>query len=93
MTTHEQQQQTNPVRQRLLDQVREYLMAQRGIEADHIDEKTRFREDLDLDSLDLAALAIDWEDEYGVTVEDERVVTCTTVGKALDLVEELARTA
>jgi acyl carrier protein len=93
MTTHEQQNQTNPVRQRLLDQVREYLMTQRGIEPDHIDESTRFREDLDLDSLDVAALAIDWEDEYGVTVEDERVVTCTTVGKALDLVEELARTA
>jgi acyl carrier protein len=91
MTTHEQQ--PTAVRKRLLDQVREYVMTQRGIELDHIDEETRFREDLDLDSLDVAALALDWEDEYGMTVEDERVVTCTTVGKAIDLVEELARTA
>ena len=81
------------VRERLLEQVRDYLMTQRGIAPDRVHESTHFRDDLDLDSLDLAALAIEWEDDFGITVDDEQIVTVTTVGKAIDLVVELTRTA
>lgn len=80
---------SGPIRERLLAQVREYLAVHGGIEADRVRESTRFREDLNLDSLDLAALAVEWEDEFKVVVEDERIVTCTTVGGAIDLVLEL----
>ena len=81
------------IRERVVGHVRDYLREQRGVEVGDIDDSTRFKEDLDLDSLDLAALAVDWEDDYGVTVEDERVVTCSTVGKAVDLVQSLQETA
>lgn len=79
----------SPIRERLLAQVREYLAVHGQIEAHRVRENTRFREDLNLDSLDLAALAVEWEDEFEVVVEDERIVTCTTVGGAIDLVLEL----
>lgn len=89
MTTTQTAQDESAVRAKLLAQVRSYLMEQRGIEADRVSEGTRFREDLELDSLDLAALALEWEDEYGVTIEDERVVLIKTVGEAIDLVLSL----
>ena len=51
-----------------------------------IADATRFKEDLDADSLDLYELVMELEDSYGITVSDEEAAKITTVGDAVDFV-------
>lgn len=73
-------------RERLLGQIREYLHEQREIDPQTVQEGTAFREDLSIDSLDLAAMALALEDEYEVRLADEQIMTIRTVGDALDFI-------
>ena len=56
-----------------------------------VQEETRFKEDLEADSLDLYSLVQELEDTYGVKMSDEEAAGIKTVGQAVDFV--LARTA
>ena len=47
---------------------------------------TRFREDLEADSLDLVELVVELEDSYGVRIPDEQAAKIVTVGQAADFV-------
>ena len=49
-------------------------------------EATRFREDLEADSLDLYTLVQELEDTYGITMSDEQAAEILTVGQAVDFV-------
>lgn len=51
-----------------------------------IREDQRLRDDLDADAADLAELARDLEDRFGVSVPDRRRDGLVTVGDAVDLV-------
>ena len=53
---------------------------------DSIQEGTRFREDLEADSLDLYTLVQELEDTYGVRIPDEQAAQILTVGQAVDFV-------
>jgi acyl carrier protein len=48
--------------------------------------ETRFKEDLEADSLDLYTLVQELEDTYGVKVSDEQAAKILTVGQAVDFV-------
>ena len=52
-------------RDEVLTLVREHLAEELEVDADEIDEGTRFKEDLDADSLDLYELVMELEDRYG----------------------------
>lgn len=77
---------TAPTRERLIQQMREYLERERGIEGDRVTESARLKDDLELDSLDLVEMAMDWEDEYEVRLEDDKVGEIVTVAHAIDYV-------
>jgi acyl carrier protein len=66
--------------------VREHLTTELEVEASEIQEGTRFREDLDADSLDLYELVMELEDSYGVRVPEEEAAEIETVGQAVDFV-------
>ena len=51
-----------------------------------IEEGTRFKEDLDADSLDLYTLVQELEDSYGVKMTDEQAAQILSVGQAVDFV-------
>ena len=51
-----------------------------------IQESTRFREDLEADSLDLYTLVQELEDSYGVKISDEEAAKILTVDQAVDFV-------
>jgi len=51
-----------------------------------IDDGTRFREDLQADSLHLVELVVELEDSYGVRIPDDEAVKIKTVGQAADFV-------
>jgi acyl carrier protein len=48
--------------------------------------ETRFKEDLEADSLDLYTLVQELEDTYGVKISDEQAAKILTVAQAVDFV-------
>jgi acyl carrier protein len=75
-------------RDEVMAKVREHLAAELEVSAAEIDEETRFREDLDADSLDLYELVMELEDTYGVKVSEEEAAEIETVGDAVAFVLE-----
>lgn len=73
-------------RDEVLDLVRSHLAEELEVEAAAIAEETRFREDLDADSLDLYELVMELEDRYGIVVSEEQAAGIKTVGDAVDFV-------
>ena len=69
-----------------MTKVREHLSTELEVEPDRIAEGTRFREDLDADSLDLYELVMELEDSYGIRVPEEEAAEIETVGQAVDFV-------
>ena len=59
-------------RDEVLTLVREHLAEELEVDIGRISEETRFREDLDADSLDLYELVMELEDRYGVAVSEEQ---------------------
>ena len=73
-------------REEVLTRVREHLADELDLDPGSIAEDTRFKEDLEADSLDLYTLVQELEDTYGVTMTDEQAARILTVGQAVDFV-------
>ena len=69
-----------------MDLVRRHLSEELEVDTGEIQEQTRFKEDLDADSLDLYELVMELEDRYGITVSEEQATRIKTVGDAVDFV-------
>jgi acyl carrier protein len=74
----------------VLTLVREHLAEELEVDIEKIGEGTRFKEDLDADSLDLYELVMELEDRYGVAVSEQQATRIKTVGDAVDFVLEHA---
>lgn len=66
--------------------IREHLADELEVDPGAISEDTRFKEDLEADSLDLYTLVQELEDSYGVRMTDEQAAGILTVGQAVDFV-------
>ena len=77
-------------RDEVLSYIRAHLADELELDPARVEESTRFREDLEADSLDLYTLVQELEDSYGVKMSDEEAARIRTVGQAVDFV--LART-
>ena len=75
-------------RDEVLAKVRQHLATELEVPEDQITEGTRFRDDLDADSLDLYELVMELEDTYGVSIPEEEAADIETVGQAVDFVAE-----
>lgn len=64
------------------------LVDELGIERDKITMDATFEEDLEVDSLGVVELLMALEDNFGVQIPDEEAESLTTVGEAVDLVEQ-----
>jgi acyl carrier protein len=70
----------------VLELIRSHLADELELDPDTIGEQTRFREDLEADSLDLYTLVQELEDSYGIKISDEQAAKILTVGQAADFV-------
>lgn len=77
-------------REEVLALVREHLAEELEVDAAEIGDRTRFKEDLDADSLDLYELVMELEDRYGISVSEEQASKIATVGDAVEFVVEHA---
>ena len=73
-------------RDEIFQAIRRHLAHEMEVDPDTITESTRFREDLNADSLDLYTLVQELEDSYGVRVSDEQAAHILTVGQAVEFV-------
>ena len=78
------------IREEVLKLIREHLAEELEVDAAEIGEGTRFKEDLDADSLDLYELVMELEDTYGIAVSEEQAARIATVGDAVAFVLEHA---
>ncbi len=72
--------------EQVFDLIQAHLADELDLEPDAISMETRFREDLEADSLDLYTLVQELEDTYGVRMSDEQAAEILTVGQAVDFV-------
>ena len=73
-------------REQIFSLVRAHLADELEVDPGTITQATRFREDLEADSLDLYTLVQELEDSYDVKISDEEAAKILTVGQAVDFV-------
>ncbi|HEX4467518.1 MAG TPA: acyl carrier protein [Solirubrobacteraceae bacterium] len=73
-------------REQVFALIQAHLADELDVEPSVIGEPTRFKEDLEADSLDLYTLVQELEDTYAVSMSDEQAAQILTVGQAIDFV-------
>ena len=71
----------------MLEELKELISEQLGVDLDRIDDDTNIIEDLGADSLDVAELLMTLEDQYNVIVPDEEITKLKTVRDVADYIE------
>ncbi len=69
------------------DRVRDITVELLGVDADRVKIESRFREDLEADSLDLVELIMAIEEEFNGEISDEEAQKITTVGEAVTYID------
>jgi acyl carrier protein len=73
-------------REQVFALIRDHLADELDVEPAAISGQTRFKDDLEADSLDLYTLVQELEDSYGVSMSDEQAARILTVGQAVEFV-------
>jgi acyl carrier protein len=73
-------------REDILDLIRNHLADELEVDPARVVEGTRFKEDLEADSLDLYTLVQELEDTYSVRIPDEAAAKILDVGSAVDYI-------
>ena len=72
----------------MLEKMKEIIAEQLSVEADSITEESKFKEDLNADSLDLFELVMALEDEYSVEIPAEDLEKLTSVGEVMSYLKD-----
>ena len=73
-------------REEVFERVRDHLATELGVDAGQIGDGTRFKDDLNADSLHLVELLVELEDSYGIRIPDDEAAKMETVGAVVDYV-------
>ncbi len=69
------------------NKVKEIIAEQLGIDANTITENSKVIADLGADSLDIVELVMALEDEFGISVDEDKVQSLVTVGDIVALID------
>lgn len=72
----------------IIEKVKELVAEQLGIEKDTITVESNIIEDLGADSLDTIEMLMTLEDEYGISIPDDKIGQIKTIGQIVELIEE-----
>ena len=72
----------------IIDKVKELVAEQLGISKDTITAESNIIEDLGADSLAVIEMLMTLEEEYGITIPDEKISQIKTIGQIVELIEE-----
>lgn len=72
----------------IFEKVAEVIAEQLGISKDTITKEANVLEDLGADSLDIIEMLMTLEEEYGITIPDEKINQVKTVGGICELIEQ-----
>ncbi len=70
----------------VLDELTGVAVEVLGVKRDVVSEASRFKEELDADSLDLVEFVMALEEKFSISVPEDKLEGITTVGEAVDLV-------
>ncbi|GAB4453797.1 MAG: acyl carrier protein [Anaerolineae bacterium] len=79
-----------PTKEEIQSKITDIVVELLGVDADKVTPDARFREDLEADSLDLVELIMAFEDEFGGEISDEEAQKITTVGEAVEYIQQRA---
>ncbi len=68
----------------MLERIKATMEAQLNLDGVEITEKSSFKEDLGIDSLDLFELIMAFEEEYGIEIPAEELEDIKTVGDMIE---------
>ena len=71
----------------ILENVASRLAEELGIDKAEVTPEKRLVEDLHADSATLIMLVMDLEDEYGITVSDDKLAEIKTIAEVVSLIE------
>lgn len=71
----------------MLEQIKAIIEDKLGLEDVVITNETSFKDDLDIDSLDLFELVMAFEEEFGTEIPSEDLENLTTVGSVIAYIE------
>jgi acyl carrier protein len=70
------------------NEIKEIIVELLGVEAGKVKPESKFREDLEADSLDLVELIMAFEEKFGGEISDEDAQKISSVGDAVSYVDE-----
>ena len=71
-----------------IDKVKQIIAEQLCISTDDISDEAKVVEDLGADSLDVVEMLITFEDEFGVSIPDEKLKELSDIPSIVKLIEE-----
>ena len=75
----------------VFEKVRDLVAEQLGISKDSITKDSNIVDDLGADSLDVIEMLMTLEDEYGITIPDEKINQVKTISQIVALIEECSK--
>ena len=72
----------------LAERVKKIVVEHLDVDADKVEPKASFIDDLGADSLDIVELVMAFEEEFDVEIPDDAAETIQTVGDAVKFIEE-----
>jgi len=76
----------------IVERAKAIVVQQLFVDPDEVVETASFIDDLGADSLDMAELALKFEQEFGFPISDEAAESILTVGDAVRFIEQFAVT-
>lgn len=72
----------------MIEKVKELVAEQLGISKDSIKDDANVVEDLGADSLDVIEMLMTLEEEYGISIPDEKINQVKTISQIVKLIED-----
>ena len=74
-----------------IDKIKDIIVDKLGIDEEKVTREASFKDDLGADSLDIAELVMELEDEFDMEIPDEEAEKINTVGDALDFIDKIEK--